>query len=66
MKKIYINPVMDVIEIKASNQLLAGSSLGMGTGDKDPLTEADARIFDFEEDIDSDDDGYDINFEEGY
>ena len=54
---------MDVIEIKASNQLLAGSSLGMGMGDKDPIT-ADARCFDFEEDIDSDDDGYDINFEE--
>ena len=62
MKKTYINPVMDVIEIKASHQLLAGSSLGMqmGEGDADPIT-ADARYFDLDEDPDED---FDYDFDE--
>ena len=49
MKKTYINPQLEVIKINACNQLLAGSTLGMGTGDKDPITEADSREF-FEDD----------------
>lgn len=37
MKKTYINPVMDVVELKMSNALLAGSttSVAIGTGYQD-------------------------------
>ena len=43
MKKTYINPQLEVIKINASNQLLAGSTLGLGSGDKNPASEADSR-----------------------
>jgi hypothetical protein len=55
MKKEYINPEMLVVKIASTSQLLAGSTLGIGDGYKDPVTEADAREFDFEdEDLESD------------
>ena len=40
MKKTYMSPAMDVIELKNQQQLLAGS-LPMGSGDVNPNT-ADA------------------------
>ena len=46
MKKTYICPEMDVIELKNQQQLLAGSLL-MGSGDVNPNT-ADAPEFDEE------------------
>lgn len=48
MKKVYINPTIEVVEIHATSQLLAGSTLGIGTGDVAPGS-ADAREF-FEDD----------------
>lgn len=47
MKKTYINPEMLVVKI-ASQQLLAGSTLGLSDIDKNPVTEADARLLDDE------------------
>ncbi len=44
MKKTYINPIMEVVKIHAP-QILAGSDLGMGSGDKNPASEADALGF---------------------
>ena len=58
MKKTYINPVMDVIEIKANHQLLAGSvTIATLEGLDDYGGElmggsADAREFDFDLDDD--------------
>ena len=51
MKKTYINPELEVIKINASNQLLAGSTLSLGSGDKDPASEADGRWFDNDTDF---------------
>ena len=45
MKKTYIIPEMEVVKI-ATQQMLASSALGLGDGDKNPATEADARWFD--------------------
>ena len=60
MKKKYINPTMEVIKIKTSHQLLAGS-VGMngldGLGDYGGEVtgrSADAREFDINEDFDED------------
>lgn len=61
MKKTYINPVMDVIEIKTSHQLLAGSlERGFNPGTIDAV-EADARNFDLGDDPDED---FDYDFDE--
>lgn len=50
MKKTYINPVMDVVELKMSNALLAGSTTSVGFSDTPaPVGEAVGR----------EDDGYD-------
>ena len=55
MKKTYINPTLDVVEIKYQHQLLAGSTLGI-----DPtveiISEGDllSRENDFEDDEDFD------------
>lgn len=49
MKKTYMSPTMDVIELKNQQQLLAGS-LPMGSGDVNPNT-ADAPEFDEELDL---------------
>ena len=46
MKKTYMSPMMDVIELKNQQTLLAGS-LPMGTGDVDP-SNADAPEFEVE------------------
>ena len=46
MKKTYINPTLEVVKINTGVQLLAGSTLSIGSGDKAPATEADARWFD--------------------
>ena len=45
MKKQYVNPTMDVVEMKAEQCLMAGSVLGIGEGKKDP-SGADSREFD--------------------
>ena len=61
MKKTYINPEMLVVKI-ATQQMLASSSLGIGTGDKDPVT-ADSRMLDdefFDEEEELEDDFNDI------
>ena len=42
MKKTYINPEIEIVKIASQMQMLAGSDLGMGSGDKDPATQADA------------------------
>ena len=50
MKKTYINPSIDVYELKVSHQLLAGSELGLGeAGSADA---AESRSFDFDDDED--------------
>jgi hypothetical protein len=41
MKKTYLSPQVDVIELKNQQMLLAGSNLPMGSGDVDPSS-ADA------------------------
>ena len=55
MKKTYINPTLDVVEIKYQHQLLAGSTLGIDptvqiTDEGDLLS----RENDFEDDEDFD------------
>ena len=48
MKKTYINPTMEVVNIKTNTQLLAGSPVGWGSGNVDPGS-ADSRWFDDED-----------------
>lgn len=55
MKKTYINPTLDVVEIRYQHQLLAGSTLGIDptvqiTDEGDLLS----RENDFEDDFDFD------------
>ncbi len=47
MKKTYINPKLEVVELNMNQQLLAGSNLGMGTGNKG-VEEADAPGMDID------------------
>ena len=47
MKKIYMSPVMDIVEIKQQQMLLAGSLPVEGT--TDDASDADAPVFEFEE-----------------
>ena len=47
MKKTYMSPKMDVIELKNQQQLLAGSTLGLG----DPGSANDAEAPGFDDDI---------------
>lgn len=42
MKKTYMIPAVEIVDVKMNVQLLAGSTLGMGSGSKDP-SEGDAR-----------------------
>ena len=49
-KKAYINPELEVVMLNMNQQLLAGSELGIGSGDKNPATEGDAPAFEFETD----------------
>ena len=47
MKKTYINPAMDIVEIKAANQLLAGSvTLNGDLGISDPILAPEFDDFD--------------------
>ena len=39
MKKEYINPEMDIYEIKMGTQLMAGSELGKNNNDDDAVTD---------------------------
>ena len=43
MKKIYISPKMDVVEIKHHQMLLAGSTIGLG--DPGSAVDAEAPVF---------------------
>ena len=60
MKKTYINPTLDVVEIKYQHQLLAGSTLDLGDIPTDPAI-SDARELDFDDDED-----FDFDEEEGF
>ena len=42
MKKTYMIPAVEIVDVKMNTQLLAGSTLGMGDGDK-PASSGDAR-----------------------
>ena len=46
MKKIYINPSIDVYEIKVNHQLLTGSELGLGDDGNADNAESRRFIFD--------------------
>ena len=46
MKKIYMSPTVDVIELKHQQTLLAGSTIGLG--DPGSANEAEAPEFDIE------------------
>ena len=63
MKKTYINPTLDVVEIKYQHQLLAGSTLGIDptvqiTDEGDLLS----REMDFDDEEDDFDFGEDDEF----
>jgi hypothetical protein len=45
MKKIYISPEMDVIELKHQQTLLAGSAVFTVSNDEIPAADVDAPIF---------------------
>jgi len=47
MKKTYINPEMEVIEVKADQTLLAGSPIPIG-GSTDTVDTREYNPFDFE------------------
>ena len=49
MKKTYINPQLEVIKINVSNQLLAGSTLGLG--DAGSASDAEGREFFDDDDL---------------
>ena len=56
MKKTYINPTLDVVEIKYQHQLLAGSTLGI-----DPTVEItdEGELLSRENDFDDEDFDFD-------
>ena len=62
MKKTYINPTLDVVEIKYQHQLLAGSTLGI-----DPTVEiiSEGDLLSRENDFEDDED-FDFDEEEGF
>ncbi len=53
MKKTYIQPVSEVIEMKYKTMLMAGSDLGVASGTLD-ADQSLSRGFDFSEDYDFD------------
>ena len=63
MKKTYINPTLDVVEIKYQHQLLAGSTLGI-----DPTVEItdEGDLLSREMDFDDEEDDFDFDEEEGF
>ena len=62
MKKTYINPTLDVVEIKYQHQLLAGSTLGI-----DPTVQItdEGDLLSRENDFEDDED-FDFDEEEGF
>ena len=48
MKKAYINPLMEIVNIETRQQVLT-ASVGFGEGTKNPGL-SDARSFDFDDD----------------
>ena len=59
MKKTYINPEMEIIKIASQMQMLAGSTIPIGSTSTDPsLTDA------HEDDFTFDDDAFDFGTEE--
>ena len=60
MKKTYINPTLDVVEIKYQHQLLAGSTLGIDPTvqitDEGDLLSREMEFDDEEDDFDFDED----------
>lgn len=48
MKKTYINPELAVIKIASKAQMLAGSTVSIGTTPTDPGS-SDSRSFDFDD-----------------
>ena len=48
MKKTYINPEIAVIKIASKAQMLAGSTVSIGTTPTDPGS-SDSRSFDFDD-----------------
>ena len=48
MKKTYKNPELEVVKIQTM-QMMAASPLDMGSGDKNPATEADAPFLEGDE-----------------
>ena len=63
MKKTYINPTLDVVEIKYQHQLLAGSTLGI-----DPTVQItdEGDLLSREMDFDDEEDDFDFDEEEGF
>jgi len=58
MKKIYMSPEMDVIELKNHQMLLAGSAT-LGLGDPGSAVEAEAPVFGIDTEVFGDDE---VNF----
>ena len=60
MKKTYINPTLDVVEIRYQHQLLAGSTLGIDPTvqitDEGDLLSREMEFDDEEDDFDFDED----------
>ena len=63
MKKTYINPTLDVVEIKYQHQLLAGSTLGI-----DPTVQItdEGDLLSREMDFDDEEEDFDFDEEEGF
>ena len=63
MKKTYINPTLDVVEIKYQHQLLAGSTLGI-----DPTVQItdEGDLLSREMEFDDEEDDFDFDEEEGF
>ena len=63
MKKTYINPTLDVVEIRYQHQLLAGSTLGI-----DPTVQItdEGDLLSREMEFDDEEDDFDFDEEEGF
>ena len=63
MKKTYINPTLDVVEIKYQHQLLAGSTLGI-----DPTVQItdEGDLLSREMDFDDEEDDFDFDEEDEF
>ena len=63
MKMTYINPTLDVVEIRYQHQLLAGSTLGI-----DPTVQItdEGDLLSREMDFDDEEDDFDFDEEEGF